>query len=387
MANCQKHTRSAIGHLSKHYERAKNEQNEYIKFGNQEIDSERTPLNYNLGPDHNQVEFIQQRCSEVQCLNRKDVNVMCSWVVTAPKGLDKSEEKDFFKHTYDFLADRYGEKNVVSAYVHLDETTPHMHFAFVPVVIDKNKGIEKVSAKEKVTRVDLQSFHSDLEKHLEHRLGHEVGILNELTKEGNKSIEELKRGSAHEDLQNIKQTVKDLEEKISRLEQTRKSYRSELEGLQSDLKIAEGVVASYHKVDAIEGKISAFNKDKITIPAKDFEILKDGAKKAVTLEYRLATVEGELQRSINREAKIERFGQKLKQENVELKNENINLKNNYKVLSQKHSISKQILEKQGISEKQADYIIDGTYKELQERSQAKQTKDLKLKSRNIGMGK
>lgn len=207
MANLQKYTKSATGHLSKHFERGKDINGDYIKFGNQDIDTEKSDLNYNLAPEHNQIDFIRQRCSEVQCLNRKDVNVMCSWVVTAPKNLDQAEEKAFFKNTYDFLANRYGEKNVISAYVHLDEKSPHMHFAFVPVALDKNKGIEKVSAKEVITRNDLQSFHTDLEKHLERALGHEVDILNEATKEGNKCIDELKKGTAIKEVSEIKQKV------------------------------------------------------------------------------------------------------------------------------------------------------------------------------------
>lgn len=59
----------------------------------------------------------------------------------------------------------------------------------------------KVSAKEVVNRYDLQSFHEGLQRHVERALGHEVGILNEATKEGNRSIEELKRQSATERLQ------------------------------------------------------------------------------------------------------------------------------------------------------------------------------------------
>lgn len=384
MANYQKHTRTAVGHLTKHYERGKDERSEYIKFGNQDIDPERTPLNYNLAPEHDQVKFVRQRCSEVQCLNRKDVNVMCSWVVTAPKGLDKSEEQAFFKHTYDFLANRYGEKNVVSAYVHLDETTPHMHFAFVPVVIDKNKGIEKVSAKEKVTKTDLQSFHSDLEKYLEHHLGREVGILNESTKEGNKSIAELKRGSAREELQNIKQTIKDLEEKINGLQQARALYRGELKSLQEDLSVAKDVVATYHQIDAIEGKIGAFSKDKTTIATKDFEILKEGAKKATTLEYKLTGLERELERTKNREDRMEKFAQKLKEDNADLKGEVQKIKGAYKTLSDKHYIAKKVLAKYGLDEKKVDYLINETHKQLQEKELIKQ-KVLKLKSKNKGM--
>lgn len=47
MAHFAKYTAAAAGHLSKHYERAKDEKGEYIKFGNQDIDPQKTHLNYN----------------------------------------------------------------------------------------------------------------------------------------------------------------------------------------------------------------------------------------------------------------------------------------------------------------------------------------------------
>lgn len=50
MANAQKYTRAACGHLAAHYERKKDEKGEYIKFGNQDIDPQKTHLNYNLAP-------------------------------------------------------------------------------------------------------------------------------------------------------------------------------------------------------------------------------------------------------------------------------------------------------------------------------------------------
>ena len=57
---------------------------------------------------------------------------------------DKEQvERLFFERTYRFLCDRYGEQNVISAYVHKDEKTPHMHFAFVPVTEDKKQSVRK----------------------------------------------------------------------------------------------------------------------------------------------------------------------------------------------------------------------------------------------------
>lgn len=170
-------------------------ESEYIKFGNQDIDTSRTHLNYNLAEHQKmpQLEFIKQRTSEVHCLNRKDVNIMCSWVVTLPKEITHPGEQDvFFEETYKFLEERYGKENVISAYVHLDESQPHIHFAFVPVVEDKQKGYLKVSAKERVNRADLQTFHKDLSKTLENVFGRDVGVLNQATKDKNKSVEELK---------------------------------------------------------------------------------------------------------------------------------------------------------------------------------------------------
>ncbi len=194
MAHMMKHTKASCGHMFAHFDRRA----EHIS--NENLDRTRTHLNYNLAVHQTmeQGEFVRKRCAEVRCQNRKDVNVMVSWVVTAPKDLLEKEYEMFFQSAYDFLKNRYGGENVISAYVHMDEITPHIHFAFVPVVEDKKRNGYKVSAKECVNRIDLQHFHEDLQKYVSEKLGHEVGILNEATKEGNRSIEQLKRQSAAE---------------------------------------------------------------------------------------------------------------------------------------------------------------------------------------------
>ena len=58
------------------------------------------------------------------------------------------------------MNERYGKENVISAYVHFDEVTPHMHYAFVPVVEDKKKGGYKLSAKSHNKK--LGTFHKTL---------------------------------------------------------------------------------------------------------------------------------------------------------------------------------------------------------------------------------
>lgn len=240
MANVLKATKGAVGHLCKHFERGLDSTGKLVKFGNQNIDSNKSHLNYNLAPQRNisQGEFIKQRCSEVYCLKRKDVNVMCSWVVTMPKDLPKHLEQDFFKETYKFLSERYGKENIISAYVHKDEVTPHLHFAFVPVTYDKRKDRYKVSAYEVINKTELQRFHPELQKHLENVLGCPVNILNEATKEGNKSIEELKRGTAQQRAAELKSAIAELQAELESL--------NKLEGGQLSNIKAMGTVIAKH---------------------------------------------------------------------------------------------------------------------------------------------
>ena len=198
MANVKKFTKGALGVIFAHYDRSKNN-----ITGN--IDWSRTHLNYNLAPNKQdkQWDILEHRLSEVKVQNRKDVNVLCTWVITMPKSLPEDKETEFFQESYRFLEDKYGKDNVVSAFVHKDETQPHMHFAFVPVVQDKKHERLKVSAKECITRSDLQRFHGELQEHLESKLECQVEILNEATKEGNKAIVELKRESAVQRLEKV----------------------------------------------------------------------------------------------------------------------------------------------------------------------------------------
>jgi hypothetical protein len=208
--------------MMKHYERKVNDEGEHIKYGNQEIDTSMSHLNYNLAPSRkSQFGYLQERLKEVHVLNRKDVKVMADWAITIPKDLPKEKERDFFVQSYNFLADRYGEENVISSYVHRDETTPHMHFSFIPVVFDDKKERWKVSAKERLNRLELQKFHGDLSEHMEKHFGYDVGVLNEATKEGNKSIAELKRGTAQERLKSLENQIKGFEEYKTMLNEQR----------------------------------------------------------------------------------------------------------------------------------------------------------------------
>lgn len=179
MANVQGFTRSAVGHILAHIERLKNKAGEYIKFGNQNIDTSRTGLNYTLFRDEQNrpvrpMKRYKEIIGQVHKLNkRSDLRTLCSWVITAPKDLRPKDENRFFRLCYKYLHEKY--PYTVAAGVHRDETTPHMHYAFCPCFRDK-EGNLRLSAREVLSRAELLRFHGELAQYVEQGLGYRVSI-------------------------------------------------------------------------------------------------------------------------------------------------------------------------------------------------------------------
>lgn len=190
MAHIAKYKGGALGNMCGHYDRWRGDLEKAAVRDN--IDPALTHLNYNLAPERNggQVRFVHERISALQLKRkpRKDAVLMCDCVLTAPKSLDRSELHAFFKSGYEFLAERYGRENVVSAYVHFDEpgAQPHMHFAFVPVTDDG-----RLAAKDVVNRQDLRTLHGDMQRSVEAALGHHVEIVLDPEKEIDKQLSAL----------------------------------------------------------------------------------------------------------------------------------------------------------------------------------------------------
>lgn len=267
MANYAKYSKSAMGHLTKHYERAKNDNGDYVRFGNQNIDTSLTHLNYNLAPHgKSQMDFIHDRLDEVYCMKRDDVITMASCVVTVPKDVPKEYEAEFFERAYRFLAEKHGEKNVISAYVHNDETTPHMHFSFIPIVYDEKKGREKVCCKDVLTKAYLNSFHDELQAEM-NRWTAEYGcvfgcnVLNGATENGNLHVQGLQANSLKELNDRAEAVLNGLYEKQEAVKK-RISIEKELEAY---IEVLE------KRVDGLEKSLENIVLDKSTLERKFLE--------------------------------------------------------------------------------------------------------------------
>ncbi|MEB3643302.1 MobV family relaxase [Streptococcus salivarius] len=211
MAHLKKNTRGAVPGLAVHFERKTDHHT------NKEIDVSKSYLNQDLMTDgSDMLSRFNARLNDVYCMKRDDVKALATWIVTLPEELAEAsyeQQAAFFEETKHFLDERYGKENTMAAVVHYDETTPHLHYAFVPVVFDDKKSRYKVSAKEVLTRHDLQTFHEDLDQDLKKVLPfYEKGILNNKTLPF-ENVAEIKK--YNDQFNALKNELADVEENIS----------------------------------------------------------------------------------------------------------------------------------------------------------------------------
>ena len=164
MAHLKKIMRGAVPGLAVHFERKTDHHT------NKEIDVSQTYLNQDIMTDgSDMVSRFNARLNDVYCMQRDDVKEPVSDLDSHsyPKILQKrptSNKAPFLKKPPIFLMNVMVKK--MPWPLLYDETTPHLHYAFVPVVFDNKKSRYKVSAKEVLTRHDLQTFHDDLDQDL-----------------------------------------------------------------------------------------------------------------------------------------------------------------------------------------------------------------------------
>ena len=297
MANFQKYTMAAVGHMFNHYGRATGDN---VQRGNEKIDQTKTHLNYDLHTGkiadgekndwHEQVERLNKRLSEVRHMDlskRKDINVIADLIVTLPQDVPLEKSKEFFKAVYDFACERYGKNNIISAWVHMDETTPHIHIPIVPTVKDED-GTERLCAKARISRTELSRFHPELQKYVEEKMGQEVGILNGATAGGNKTLLELREKELLEKIKQlevklsqkeaVKITLTETENSIAEIKQAMQEVAQLFSQLDKDLKMKKWVG------DTEKAKMKAMSND--LNAAKDIVTDCDKALKALNAVLR-----------------------------------------------------------------------------------------------------
>ena len=142
-----------IGHIESHTERTKEKY-----ASNPDVDTARSHLNFHLvTPQRKYRAEAEKQIAEAGCRTRSDsVRVVEALVTASPeffKGKKKGEIKAYFQEALDFIREHQDPKTIISAVVHMDEKTPHMHLCFVPLTADKRLSAKEiVGNKKKLTQ-------------------------------------------------------------------------------------------------------------------------------------------------------------------------------------------------------------------------------------------
>ena len=151
-----------IGHIEAHNERAKEKY-----ASNPDVDTARSHLNFHLvTPERKYRAEAEKQIAAAGCRTRSDsVRVVEALVTASPeffKGKKRSEVKAYFTEALDFIQKHQSKDTIISAVVHMDEKTPHMHLCFVPLTEDK-----RLSAKEIVgNKKKLTWWQDEFWKHM-----------------------------------------------------------------------------------------------------------------------------------------------------------------------------------------------------------------------------
>lgn len=262
VCHVQKFKSNDVGGMQRHNQR------ETEGHKNKDINNEKSHLNYDLHKDHdvsykNEIKNILDKNYTGKKAIRKDAVVMTSTVISSDKAffdrLGENETKRFFQEAYNKLKDIYGEDNIISARVHMDETTPHMHLTAVPMTKDG-----KLSAKECVSRENLRRLQDEIPKHLQSK-GFVIERGNENSQNKHVEIHEFK-----------KQTLEKLNKE-----------------LEKDIKELENIKANLQNLKEIDYKKIPFSNT-VTLKKQDFEKISSMAQKGIEYKHKYEVNKNEL---------------------------------------------------------------------------------------------
>mgnify|MGYP004492905899 FL=1 len=249
VAHIAKYKATAVGKLCAHYNRWDSIDNPAVQREN--IDKKRTHLNYTLGvyeeDGHRYIGKVRGTASwatvkgRIDSVNeaakaagkratRSDAVVMADMVVTLPKNVPHKDAFKFFCASYQYIGDRVGRQNLMGGYVHMDETTPHMHVPFTPILDGR------FNYKKMCDRRFYQTFHKGLGDHLEKKMGYRPEVELSEDKKAERALSQVRM----EDLDAARAAITaSAEERLAEVNEELGAAERELQRRRDDITFAE----------------------------------------------------------------------------------------------------------------------------------------------------
>ena len=233
------------------------------RHSNPDIDIDRSDQNVVFFKTGNLLENVRERVADIQAGQkrkiRRDAPVAIEYMITAsPEAmarLSKQEQEQYFAESLNFVEARHGTRNRLSAVLHLDETTPHLHMLVFP----EREG--KLDAKSFFKLPALTELQDEFAIKVGKQFGLERGVrLTELLEKGEKP-------HRHQSVAVYKaKKLKETERKLAELEQT---------------------TADLAAVEAITPKKGVLSS-RVSVTPEEFETLSGQAKAYVVTKETLA---------------------------------------------------------------------------------------------------
>ncbi|WP_346665216.1 MobV family relaxase [uncultured Mailhella sp.] len=266
---------------------------------NPDIDYGRSTANYELheSASTNYAGAIQRRIDALQLAKavRKDAVRMCGLIVTSDsaffQNLSSEDARRFFEESKAFLTEFVGAENVVSAMVHMDEKTPHMHFFHVPVTQDGRLNANKIYTRQSLRKLQselpayLQSRGFAIERGVEQTPGSAKKHLN--TREFKQQKEELARLA-----QEAAALMRDSLQSLGILGQREEELKKSIEAYERQAEEAEKVL----REDSSLPKASLFNYPSVLEKAS---FIIEELKKALAVKHLVQTEKEILKREVD----------------------------------------------------------------------------------------
>ncbi len=241
-----------IGNIEAHNERTKE-----TYASNPDVDLSRSKDNFHLiEPQDKYRAEAEDRIKACQCprVCSNSVRVVETLVTASPEffqGRKQDEIRAYFEHALGFLQSRIAPENFISAVVHMDEKTPHMHVSFVPITEDgRLSAKEIVGNKKKLTEWQdgfwqhMVEKYPDLERgksasitgrtHIPPRLFKEAEHLDKQLRGILAIMDDTNAFTAKKNVEEIRKRLKKLFPKLTKFKETLTGYDKAYRELQKE---------------------------------------------------------------------------------------------------------------------------------------------------------
>lgn len=196
----------SAGDAKAQFRHSDKEERKKAKHANKQIDKSKSDRNMQYKRNYQQTcERYDERIKELDdngnTNKRKDRVTLLGLEIPAPEGLQAKQYLAWFNRVNEIIRDRYGSKNVLNSYIHLDEqhdyidpetgqkrtSRVHGHYYVIP---EKNG---KLDAKTLTLRKNMISLNNEIEKMTVQDFG--CRFMTGSKKKSSKSVEQLKAES------------------------------------------------------------------------------------------------------------------------------------------------------------------------------------------------